>query len=196
MLDKYENLIQGVLENDFGSVDDFFTGGEIIRFRQTLVNQYKQDQFNTAGIGNQFNRVKNKEIRNDQIKWLNRSTTLESEQVFFQKIDAFTAYLNQTCFTGITETEFHYALYPHGSFYKRHADRFSNDDRRKFSFVLYLTDDWQTGDGGELQIYRKGLSHTIQPKAGTIVFFDSCLEHEVLVSKTNRMSLTGWFKTV
>lgn len=196
MNEIYEELIENLLEKGFGSVDNWFTQVEIQNLREELLNRYNNDDFKVAGIGNQLEFQLAKSIRNDEILWLYRDRTVEVEKCFFQKLDGFKDYLNRTCFAGINETEFHYAVYNPGSFYKRHVDRFQNDDRRRFSMVLYLTDNWQDGDGGELMIYKPDTEVKIQPKAGTVVFFDSALEHEVLVSRTERLSLTGWMKTL
>ncbi|MFD1079741.1 2OG-Fe(II) oxygenase, partial [Longispora fulva] len=109
--------------------------------------------------------------------------------------------LNKTCFLGILHKEFHYALYPEGTFYKRHLDTFQNDDRRKLSLVCYLNEqDWQPEYGGELVIYTnedgKEVEKVIYPFPGRVVIFESqVLEHEVKPVKTERLSITGWLKT-
>lgn len=196
MYQTYETLIQGLLDKGFGSVDNWFSEDELIGLRKSLLAQYDKDNFHVAGIGNKHHLQKEKTIRNDQVYWLNKASVNVSEVAFFQKINEFVDYLNRTCFAGIQEHEFHYAVYEEGSFYKRHVDRFKNDTRRQFSFVSYLTEDWQDGDGGELVIYNHDESKIIvQPTPGRVVFFTSDLPHEVLVSKTQRLSLTGWMKT-
>ena len=102
---------------------------------------------------------------------------------------------------GINEKEFHYAVYPEGTFYKRHLDTFQNDSRRKLSMVCYLNDeDWQPGYGGELTIYIDDNGHEksidIYPVQGRMVVFESqVLEHEVKPVKRERLSITGWLKT-
>ena len=102
---------------------------------------------------------------------------------------------------GILHKEFHYALYPEGTFYKRHLDTFQNDDRRKLSMVCYLNEqDWQPEYGGELVIYTnengKEEEKVIYPFPGRVVIFESqLLEHEVKPVKTKRLSITGWLKT-
>jgi Rps23 Pro-64 3,4-dihydroxylase Tpa1-like proline 4-hydroxylase len=51
--------------------------------------------------------------------------------------------LNATCYTGITDYEFHYTLYEKGSFYKKHFDQFRNNDSRQYSMIMYLNTNWQ-----------------------------------------------------
>jgi SM-20-related protein len=74
-------------------------------------------------------------------------------------------------------------------------DRFQNNDSRKFSMIMYLNTGWVAEDGGELCIHHEtGLQH-ISPLNGKVVFFKSNeLEHEVLMTHKNRMSITGWLK--
>ena len=71
------------------------------------------------------------------------------------KISDFIEYLNKTCFAGIVAKEFHYAVYPKRSFYKKHLDTFQNDDKRTISIAFYLNESWDISYGGELKIYLK-----------------------------------------
>ena len=109
-------------------------------------------------------------------------------------MDDFVQYLNRTCFTGLKSYEFHYAVYEEGSYYKKHVDQFVNDLSRKFSFVLYLSENWEPGDGGELLLFTEKEVLTIAPSLGKILFFTSDLPHEVLRTNKQRLSLTGWLK--
>ena len=128
------------------------------------------------------------------IYWLDRSHNDLSENAFFDLMDEFVSYLNASCYTGITGYEFHYALYPKGSFYKKHVDQFKNNAVRQFSMITYLNTDWKQEDGGELCVYQNGTQQNIAPTAGKSIFFKSSeLEHEVLLSNKARMSITGWF---
>ncbi|MCA1762818.1 MAG: 2OG-Fe(II) oxygenase [Flavobacteriales bacterium] len=71
------------------------------------------------------------------------------------------------------------------------------------SFVIYLNTTCYAGITGyefhyalgELCVYLDGKDVRISPEGGRCVFFKSSeLEHEVLPSKSPRMSLTGWLK--
>ena len=96
---------------------------------------------------------------------------------------------------GLQSFEFHHAVYQQGSFYKKHVDQFVNDDSRQFSVVLYLTETWSEGDGGELLLYTNNNTATkVQPLPGRLVFFKSTIPHEVLTSNITRLSVTGWLK--
>ena len=123
------------------------------------------------------------------------------ESLFFNKINDLVGYLNKTCFLGILHKEFHYALYPKDTYYKKHIDTFQNDDRRKLSFVCYLNEEgWLPENGGELVLYlNKNGQETekvIYPFPGRMVIFESqIIEHEVKPVNTERLSITGWLKT-
>lgn len=156
---------------------------------------YLQQQMQHAGKGNSEHVMHDKLYRSDQIYWLDKSHNDPNENVFFQLMDKFVAYLNATCYTGIKGYEFHYAMYDTGSFYKKHLDQFQNNDSRQYSMIMYLNSDWQADDGGELCIYQNGIGQQISPNQGKSVFFKSSeLEHEVLPTNKPRMSITGWLK--
>ncbi|MEH6367338.1 MAG: 2OG-Fe(II) oxygenase, partial [Pseudomonas marincola] len=92
--------------------------------------------------------------------------------------------------------ESHFAFYPAGAFYKKHLDRFRDDDRRTVSVVLYLNEQWQDDFGGELRLYLPdGETRDVRPEAGSLVVFMSAdMPHEVLPATRERLSLAGWFR--
>lgn len=195
---QYEKIINDLLKQQYSIVDDFFLPSFVENLRDSLINKYDEEEFKKAAIGNQFNEFVVKAIRGDFIYWINEKESNEIEQQFFNKVEDFTNYLNRTCFLGIQEREFHYALYPEGTFYKRHLDTFQNDDSRKLSIVCYLNDeDWLPEYGGELVIYKEGEEDKkVYPLKGRMVVFESqLLEHEVKPVKQERLSITGWLKT-
>ncbi len=197
----YEKIIAGLLEDQYCIVEDFFDAEEVRLLRNTLLEKYEDDNFKKAAIGNKINETIEKAVRGDFILWINETDGVEAEKLFFNKINSLISYLNKTCFLGILQKEFHYAVYPEGTFYKRHLDTFQNDDRRKLSLVCYLNDeDWKPENGGELVIYKEEngveVARKIYPLPGRVVIFESqILEHEVKPVKTIRLSITGWLKT-
>lgn len=192
----YEKVINDLLNQQYSVVDTFFSFAEVEALRNILIEKHEEDELKKAAIGNQFNETIIKAIRGDFISWIDESNLQEAEQVFFDRINHFTDYLNRTCFLGIQEHEFHYALYPKGTFYKRHLDTFQNDDSRKLSIVCYLNDeDWQPEFGGELVLYKEK-DIVIYPLKGRVVIFESqVIEHEVKPVEQKRLSITGWLKT-
>ena len=197
----YEKVIEGLMAKQYSIADDFFSAEEVAAMRQSLLEKYNEDIFKKSAIGNQANEQIVEAIRGDFILWLDEAKADAAEKQFFAKINHFIDYLNRTCFLGIAEKEFHYAVYPEGTFYKRHLDTFQNDSRRKLSMVCYLNDeDWQPEYGGELAIYlnNDGVEtvQNIYPLPGRMVIFESpVLEHEVKPVKRERLSITGWLKS-
>lgn len=191
----FEQLIEGIIDGNYGTSPSFLGENLVAGLYENIQNNIQAGKLRPAGIGNQNNFQNNHQIRTDAICWLEPRTTNEAERQFFQLIDAFVAYLNRTCFTNITDYEFHYAMYEKGAFYKRHKDRFKTDDRRKFSVVMYLNKNWQPEDGGALVVYTPNGTAQVLPEAGRVVFFKSDeLEHEVLQANRTRYSITGWLK--
>jgi len=197
----YERIITGLLEDQYYIVEDFFNLEEVQQMRNVLLEKYEEDNFKKAAIGNKLNETIEKTVRGDFILWINEKDAGEVENIFFSKINSLVDYLNKTCFLGILQKEFHYAVYPPGTFYKRHLDTFQNDDRRKLSLVCYLNEEnWKPENGGELVIYKQenGVEtpKSIYPFPGRVVIFESqILEHEVKPVNTTRLSITGWLKT-
>ena len=195
---QYEQIIDDLLEKQYSIVDDFFDPLEILKLRSSLLHKYEEDKFKKSAIGNRTNELIEKAIRGDFILWMNEAEAGETEKIFFHKINNLIEYLNRTCFMGILHKEFHYAVYPKGTFYKRHLDTFQNDSRRKLSIVSYLNDEnWLKTNGGELVIYKEdGSEEVIYPLPGRVVIFESqILEHEVKeVKNSERLSITGWLK--
>ena len=193
----YEAIIADLLKQQYSVVDGFFSNEEVEDLRSSLLQKYEEEEFKKAAIGNQFNELIVKSIRGDFISWIDESKANSKELPFFTSVESFTNYLNSTCFLGICEREFHYALYPEGTYYKRHLDTFQNDDSRKLSIVCYLNDeDWLPEFGGELVIYKPEGEVSIYPLKGRMVIFESqLLEHEVKPVKRERLSITGWLKT-
>jgi len=197
----YEKVIDGLMEHKYSIVDNFFSAEEVQELRNSLMQKYEEDQFKKSAIGNQANEKIVDAVRGDFILWLDEANAEGAERMFFNRLQDFTQYLNRTCFMGIAKHEFHYAVYPEGTFYKRHLDTFMNDSSRKLSIVCYLNnEDWKPEYGGELAIYfnESGIEkhENIYPLQGRLVVFESqVLEHEVKPVKKERLSITGWLKT-
>ena len=194
----FETIISDLINQKYSVVDDFFSSEEVVLLRESLLAKYEADKFKKSAIGNRVNEEIDKTVRGDFILWMDEKNANETENIFFNKINELVGYLNKTCFLGILYKEFHYAVYPKGTFYKRHLDTFQNDDRRKLSIVCYLNENnWLVENGGELTIYTENKELDILPLPGRVVIFESqILEHEVkVVKESERLSITGWLKT-
>jgi SM-20-related protein len=195
----FEHLISDLLKQNYSICDNFFDLRLVDSLRDRLKTLHNHSELKKAAIGNKVNESISKAIRGDSIQWIDEQQANPVERLFFEAINTFKNYLNMTCFMGILHQEFHYAIYPEGTFYKKHLDTFQNDDRRKLSMVCYLNDNsWDKTNGGELVIYpENSIEVIIHPLPGRVVIFESqLLEHEVKpVLNDMRLSITGWLKT-
>jgi SM-20-related protein len=195
MNNKFDTLIDSYLINNVGIDKIFLTEGLSKGLQQNIRQLQYDESFSYAGTGNEKLNAGNQQIRSDKIHWLDKSNNNIYEKEFLELAEEFISYLNNTCYTGIKSFEFHYAIYEKGSFYKKHIDQFKTDNKRKFSFINYLNEDWQDADGGQLHLYMNNVVQRIQPESMTAVFFKSDeMEHEVVLCKRSRMSISGWLK--
>jgi len=178
-----------------GIAENFLSESLALHLKENLLALYGTNMLLRAGTGESANTRYNSSVRSDVIYWLDRKHNDEYENLFFDLMDSFVIFLNDTCYTGITSYEFHYTLFAKGSFYKTHVDQFQGNDSRKYSMVMYLNEGWKLIDGGELCIHHEDRRENISPQNGKSVFFKSSeLKHEVLISTKPRMSITGWLK--
>jgi SM-20-related protein len=154
-----------------------------------------EGELNPAGVGRGAAQEVREAIRGDHILWLDPGESDVCDQ-YLDAMDELRLAINQGLFIGLEDYECHFALYPPGAFYRRHLDRFRDDDRRAVSAVFYLNENWQPGDGGELRMFLADeVVRDVQPTAGTlVVFLSGDIPHEVLAARRDRLSLTGWFR--
>jgi SM-20-related protein len=192
----FESIIQGLIQDGFVIVDNFLPSEIWMKLGDRLEHKWRMGNFVEAGIGKGVNAARNEKIRGDHIHWLETKDNDPEETLFLDKISSLISYLNQTCFTGLKDFEFHYALYPHGTFYHRHLDQFKGDVARKYSVVNYLNDGWETEHGGQLVLYLEEGEKEILPIGGRLVCFESHrIEHEVKSATRPRKSITGWLRS-
>lgn len=192
----FDTLIESYLKNGIGIANNFLNKELSGHLKANLSELFDNNQLVLAGTGQTATINPNNIIRSDRIFWLDRKHNNKHENSFFDLMDQFILHLNTTCYAGIKSCEFHYTLYETGSFYKTHTDRFRENDSRQFSMIMYLNENWEEKDGGELCIHLADGNRSISPNEGKSVFFRSNeLEHEVLITSKPRMSITGWLKS-
>lgn len=179
--------------------DYFFSTEEINQLREYAQHLLIQGQFKSAGIGKDHSFQWNNEIRTDSIHWIDRASLPERLSFFYRRFDSFVAEINRTCYLGIVDSELHLAVYPKGTFYRKHLDVFQYTSDRRLSFICYLNTDWKPEDGGQLRLYPKASDDSyyldIEPIGGRMLcFMSGDIPHEVLVSNNERWSITGWLK--
>jgi SM-20-related protein len=196
---QFEQLIQGLITQQFGHDPLFLSPNDTENLRANLKRYQADGSMKPAGIGRKFDYQQNLSVRGDSIRWIEPESSDPFEQALMGKIARLVQYLNRTCYTSINAYEFHYASYAPNSFYKRHLDQFVSDRGRKYSLVIYLNEDWKEEDGGQLSLYPEGKTASrILPLGGSVVFFKSDeMEHEVHPSfNRERMSIAGWLKSI
>ncbi|WP_033727392.1 2OG-Fe(II) oxygenase [Pseudomonas cremoricolorata] len=172
-----------------------FLPGELIRaLAGECRRRSAEGELEPAAIGRGDAQTIREAIRGDRIQWIEPGDADCCDR-YLEVMDGLRQTINRELFLGLEDFECHFALYPPGAFYRRHLDRFQDDDRRMVSAVLYLNEDWQAGQGGELRMYLREGEHDVPPQAASlVVFLSGDVAHEVLPASRDRLSLTGWFR--
>jgi SM-20-related protein len=152
--------------------------------------------FDAARIGSGRSLQRREEIRGDSICWMEPPLS-PAERALLEELERLRLELNREALLGLFELELHYAWYPPGAGYARHVDQPDGRAQRQVSVVLYLNEGWTPAAGGELRIFDAsgGGYRDIEPLAGRLVcFLTPGREHEVLRTRQERLSVTGWFR--
>ena len=172
-------------------VDKNFAG----KLQNSAKTKFETKQFKMAGINGTGS--PSHDTRNDSTFWLdsNSEALAEADISMLNLLQDLNDQLKHFFRISLTEVECHYAVYEPGQFYKLHRDSTQNDNKRVFSFVVYLNENWAPADGGQLIAYENSKAvFKILPEIGNMILFKSDLEHEVLPTDRTRYSLTGWFR--
>jgi SM-20-related protein len=193
MTDVFDKIADDLAEFGFSVSDQFLSQQEVQSIVAVEHFQNALTEFKQAGIGKNNNLQVNEAVRGDYIRWIDKTTAAEPLRLYNQRLDELRTHLNQSLFLSLKDIEVHMTVYPAGAFYKRHLDQFKQDDHRKLSVICYLNERWDTSHGGELRMYLENGPQGFLPIAGRLICFRSDLiEHEVLPSTRERLSLTGW----
>lgn len=202
----FETITAKIGEDGFCVIDHFLDKPTIIALAEEAQVLMETSAMKEAGTG-RSQITQNKTIRGDHIYWLDENKASLVQQRYFAHMEALRLNLNRDLYLGLFALECHLAVYPPGSFYKKHLDCFANStpDKplRRISCIVYLNEDWQTSDGGQLRLYlNQESTHDssayldILPIAGrAVMFLSEIFYHEVLPSSRQRKSLTGWLLT-
>lgn len=199
MDEKFESVLTQVAERGWSVTPDFLLTEILDGLIEEEHALWEEGAFRQAGIGTGVAKVVRPEIRSDRILWLEPGNLTPQVTAYWQVIDALRVRLNREFFLGLNDFEAHFAVYPPGSFYKRHLDRHQQVRKRTISCILYLNRDWTADAGGYLRIYEgtDGFETHVDvlPEFGTFVCFRSdTVFHEVLPATRERFSLTGWLR--
>jgi len=196
--EKIDQIIDNLSDQGWTVIPQIFNDDLLDQLIKEEHDYWSQGTFIKARIGTGDQKELKPEIRSDRVLWLKPDDLSPAQQEYWNHIDELRVALNQELYVGAQYFEAHFAVYPPGSFYKKHLDQFKQHKTRLISCILYLNRDWEASDGGSLRIYQgenDDLFIDVLPEFGTFVCFRSALVyHEVLPSKRERYSLTGWLR--
>lgn len=221
---RFDKILGELIAQGWSVNLGFLTPDEARLLRDECRVRWEGGEFRHAGVGRGAELKIRPEVRSDHVHWLD--TTLPDtpqQQNYFALMERLRRDVNRELQLGIFSFETFFAVYPPGTFYQKHLDRFrGSEDRfagsesgrpegarsaaamdgggqRTLTCVLYLNDDWKEEDGGQLRLYLdaagEGPYVDVLPQAGTLAtFLTDGRWHEVLPSTRERMSLTGFFR--
>lgn len=153
-------------------------------------------RFHAAQVGRGAVKKRIDSIRGDVINWLDADNS--TDQAYLACMEDLRLGLNASLYLGLFDYECHYAIYGEGDGYAKHLDALQGKRNRILTTVLYLNEDWQACDGGELVVFEptgESVIATVKPTFGTmIIFLSESFPHEVLFSHATRRSIAGWFR--
>ncbi len=155
----------------------------------------KTAHFKTAGLARHDQ--PNSKIRSDRIFWLDSKSEPrnETDQNILTQLEDLKNRLKNYFRTSLVELECHYSIYNFGQHYDRHSDAPFDNNKRVFSFVIYLNENWNPENGGQIIGYDQDrILFKLNPEMGQMLIFKSELEHEVVKASKARYALTGWMR--
>ncbi len=190
---NYDLAFIDLKKNGYFVEDHFLNAAECKSICADYKDIFDQGLFQPAGTSKSAKI--NTKVRDDQIYWLTENQPSIAQQIIWDRLAALKGQINSKLFLGLQDLEGHYSHYPINGSYKPHLDRFSNDDARIISIVIYFNTDWATEDGGQLSIQSGNAQQDLTPLSGRLVCFLSAeVLHEVLITHTPRLSFAGWWR--
>jgi SM-20-related protein len=195
----YAKVATQLLHQGWCVYPDFLPAEAEIALREQALVAWQTDRFRHAGIGRGSSFEIKPQIRCDRVMWLEQATADEAIATYFAALETLRLSINRELYLGLYDYEAHFAVYPPGSFYKKHLDQFRGIGLRTVTTTFYLNDNWLPQHGGQLRLYTNATAPEefvdILPESGTLVAFLSAeFLHEVLPARRERFSITGWFR--
>ena len=191
--DQYRKIADDLALKAFSITENFLSIDQVESILS--INEFNNSllAFKKAGIGKSDQLRVVESVRSDYIHWVDLRKMPEQLNFYVSKLKSLSQFFNEYLFLSLKDLEIHLTSFPVGSFYKRHLDQFRQENNRKISIILYLNKAWQPTNGGQLRIYFEGGMEDVFPTAGKLVCMRSdIIEHEVLPSSRERLSVTGW----
>ena len=202
MEEVLDRISAEIYQNSYVIIDNFVDE----EFRKALLKEQiellEKGMFRHAAVGKGGQKQVRTEIRSDEVLWMDQESLSPLQAAYWEKVEQIRQVLNQRCFLGLRSFEGHFARYPIGSFYKKHLDQFHAVPHRVVTVIVYLNDSWSAEDEGALRMYfpqedGSELFEDVLPLGGRLVVFLSAeIPHEVLPTKKERISITGWLRHI
>ena len=202
MEDLLDHISAEIYQNSYVIVDNFIDENFRKALLEEQINLVNQGKFRHAAVGKGGQKQVRTEIRSDEVLWMDADDLSPLQAAYWAKVEEIRKVLNQRCFLGLRSFEGHFARYPIGSFYKRHLDQFHAVPHRVVTVILYLNDSWTSEDEGVLRMYFSQEDGSeryedVLPLGGRlVVFLSGEIPHEVLPTKKERISITGWLRNI
>lgn len=195
-----EQLAQSLYTQGWAVADEFVSTTLAHDLRTLALDAWENGEYRQARVGHGELAQTQLSVRGDRIMWLNEQPQAPAFIAYLERLESLRVAVNRALMLGLFEWEGHLAMYPPGSFYRRHLDVFAHAKQRQLSTILYLNEGWQPEDGGQLRMYLDGANLAphldLAPLSGRLVcFLSDTFYHEVLPSQADRLSITGWFRT-
>eukprot|EP00980_Cylindrotheca_fusiformis_P019919 scaffold7017_cov134-Cylindrotheca_fusiformis.AAC.14 len=201
--------LQELKSSGYVIIENFLPDSLQAALRNDVSNLRQNSKFKIAKIGQDATNKLNTDIRVAETCFIGptklQDSPDESRTMLYSILDQIRQDLPHPLDT--TLSEFLYAYYPRGGFYRRHRDAIpgSASVLRKYSLLMYLNKDWTPEDGGKLRLHmdsggdylpegEEPKFEDVEPKGGTLVLFESDkLPHEVLETQAERIAIIGWY---
>jgi SM-20-related protein len=188
-------IAEALAEQGWWMQKAFFSKPLTRHLYQEVLALWESGDFRQAKIGPAGSALRRSKIRGDLIRWWDPEALSAAQESYGQQMEHLKFLLNRELFLNLAHWEAHYAVYPPGSRYARHVDRFQDSPERMISSVCYLNPDWDEQEGGQLRLFTEEGVVEVLPECGTMVLFRSdIMEHEVVAATRNRFSIAGWFR--
>jgi len=199
VIDPCERIALRLADRGWCVTPDFLPPLHVTQLRHEAQHLWRRGGFRHAGVGRGDDLRIRPEVRTDRVHWLDPEQCSGAQRLYLDTLEGLRQALNRVLTLGLFDFEGHLAVYPPGSYYRKHLDQFQGVGLRTVTCVLYLNPDWTERDGGRLRIYTEPEDQDgyreIMPLGGTLVTFLSArFLHEVLPAKRERISITGWFR--
>jgi SM-20-related protein len=201
--------LQELTSKGYVIIDKFLPNDLQKSLRKDVQDLRDTSNFNIAKIGQDSTNALNIDIRVAETCFIGSNKLFdnpnEARSSLYQILDYIRQDLPGPLDTNLSE--FLYAYYPTGGFYRRHRDAISGSAStlRQYSLLLYLNKGWTETDGGRLRLHMDSGGDSlpeseepnfqdVDPNGGTLVLFESDkFPHEVLDTKAERVAVVGWY---